>query len=129
MKYNLSCSYSKILEKDSTGAFSRKKKYFLELVDGNINDKILKKVTDIFFKDSNTYEIKKIEQLLLSDAEIIQIREKIIKSSDVQLKNGVITSSEYLIELTNLFEAKNILKTHEVQLAAAKSNYEIIKGK
>jgi outer membrane protein TolC len=75
------------------------------------------------------YEVKKMEELLLSDGEIIQIREKVIKSSDAQLKNGVITSSEYLVELTNLFEAKNILKTHEVQLAATKSNYEIIKGK
>ena len=75
------------------------------------------------------YDIKKMEELLLSDGEIIQIREKVIKSSDAQLKNGVITSSEYLVELTNLFEAKNILKTHEVQLAATKSNYEIIKGK
>ena len=79
--------------------------------------------------EEQDFEIKKLEQLLLSDNEIIQIREKVIKSSDAQLKNGVITSSEYLIELTNLFEAKNILKTHEVQLAAAKSNYEIIKGK
>ena len=79
--------------------------------------------------EEQDFEIKKLEQLLLSDTEIIQIREKVIKSSDAQLKNGVITSSEYLIELTNLFEAKNILKTHEVQLAAAKSNYEIIKGK
>jgi len=79
--------------------------------------------------EEQDYEIKKMEQLLLSDGEIIQIREKIIKSSDAQLKNGVITASEYLVELTNLFEAKNILKTHEVQLAATKSNYEIIKGK
>lgn len=74
------------------------------------------------------YEIKKMEQLVLSDGEIIKIREKIIKSSDAQMKNGVITSSEYLTELTNLFEAKNILKTHEVQLSLAKSSYEIIKG-
>ncbi len=79
--------------------------------------------------EEQDYEIKKMEQLLLSDGEIIQIREKIIKSSDAQLKNGVITASEYLVELTNLFEAKNTLKTHEVQLAATKSNYEIIKGK
>ena len=79
--------------------------------------------------EEQDFEIKKLEQLLLSDTEIIQIREKVIKSSDAQLKNGVITSSEYLIELTNLFEAKNTLKMHEVQLAAAKSNYEIIKGK
>ena len=75
------------------------------------------------------YEIKKMEELLLSDGEIIKIREKIIKSSEAQMKNGVITASEYLVELTNLFEAKNNLKTHEIQLAAAKSNHEIIKGK
>ena len=75
------------------------------------------------------YEIKKMEQLLFSDGEIITIREKIIKSSDAQMKNGVITASEYLTELTNLFEAKNILNVHEVQLVAAKSNYQITKGK
>jgi outer membrane protein TolC len=79
--------------------------------------------------EEQDYEIKKIEQLLLSDSEIIQIREKVIKSSDAQLKNGVITTSEYLVEFTNLFEAKNILKIHQVQLAAAKSIYEIIRGK
>lgn len=79
--------------------------------------------------EEQDYEIKKIEQLLLTDSEIIQIREKVIKSSDAQLKNGVITTSEYLVEFTNLFEAKNILKIHQVQLAAAKSNYEIIRGK
>ena len=79
--------------------------------------------------EEQDFEIKKLEQLLFSDAEIIQIREKVIKSADAQLKNGVITSSEYLVELTHLFEAKNSLKEHEVQLAAAKSNYETIQGK
>ena len=74
-------------------------------------------------------EIRKTEQLLQTDAEVIQIREKIVTSSNAQMKNGVITTSEYLIEFTNFFEAKNILKTHQVQLAAAKSNLEIIKGK
>ena len=75
------------------------------------------------------FEIKKIENLLLSDEQIIMLRANILKSSDAQLKNGVITSSEYIVELTNLFEAKSISKTHEVQLAAAKADYEIIKGK
>ncbi len=79
--------------------------------------------------EEQDFEIKKLEQLLLSDAEIIQILEKVIKSSDAQLKNGVITSSEYLVELTHLFEAKNSLKAHEVQLVAAKANYETIQGK
>jgi hypothetical protein len=29
-------------------------------------------------------------------------------SADAQLRNGVITSSEYLVELTNLYESKRI---------------------
>lgn len=74
-------------------------------------------------------EIRKITQLLASDLELIQTREKIVQSSDIQMKNGVITTAEYLSEFINLFEAKNTLKTHEVQLSLAKSNYEIIKGK
>lgn len=74
-------------------------------------------------------EIKKTEQLLLTDSELIQLHEKIVTSSTAQMKNGVITTSEYLVEFTNLFEAKNSLKTHEVQLSLAKSNFEIISGK
>ena len=73
-------------------------------------------------------DIKKIEEFLVSDIEIIDTREKIVKSANAQMKNGVITASEYLTEFINLFEAKNILKTHEVQLSFAKSNYAIIKG-
>lgn len=73
-------------------------------------------------------DIKKIEEFLVSDIEIIDTREKIVKSANAQMKNGVITASEYLTEFVNLFEAKNILKTHEVQLSFAKSNYAIAKG-
>lgn len=73
-------------------------------------------------------DIKKIEEFLASDIEIIDTREKIVKSANAQMKNGVITASEYLTEFINLYEAKNILKTHEVQLAFAKSNYATIKG-
>ena len=73
-------------------------------------------------------DIKKIEELLQSDKEIIDTREKIVESANAQMKNGVITTSEYLTEFTNLYEAKNVLKTHEVQLSLAKSNYKIIIG-
>jgi hypothetical protein len=33
--------------------------------------------------------------------------EYVVKSADAQLRNGV-TSSEYLVELTNLYESKRI---------------------
>ena len=70
----------------------------------------------------------KIQELLLSDQKIIETREKIVQSANAQMKNGVITTSEYLTEVTNLFEAKNTLKLHEVQLSLSKSNYKIISG-
>jgi len=73
-------------------------------------------------------EIKKLEEIIMSDYEIITLREQILKTSDAQLKNGVITSSEYLTELTNLFEAKTNQKAHEIQLLLAQANYQVITG-
>ena len=73
-------------------------------------------------------EIKKSEEIIKTDSEIISLREYVVKSSDAQLRNGVITSSEYLVELTNLYEAKTNQKLHEIQLALAKANYQINKG-
>ncbi|WP_072986631.1 TolC family protein [Flavobacterium segetis] len=74
-------------------------------------------------------DMNKMKQLLQTDDEVIVIREKILASANAQMKNGVITTSEYLVEVTNLFEAKNSLKTHQVQMAAAKANVELIKGR
>lgn len=73
-------------------------------------------------------DIKKMEELLTSDLEIIQIHEKIVKSADAQMKNGVITSSEYLTEVIRLFEAKNNLAQHEVTLHLALANYQVSAG-
>ena len=73
-------------------------------------------------------EIKKNQDILATDTEIIDLRNTILKSSDSQLKNGVITSSDYIVEFTNLYEAKTNQKLHEIQLELAKANYQVIKG-
>lgn len=73
-------------------------------------------------------EIHKLDEVIATDSEIISLREYVIKSYDSQLRNGAITSSEYLVELTNLFEAKTNQKLHEIQLLLAKANYHVIKG-
>ncbi|KAA3642613.1 MAG: TolC family protein [Bacteroidetes bacterium] len=73
-------------------------------------------------------EINKINEFIKSDNEIIELRKIILKTADAQLKNGVITSSAYIIELTNLFEAVNNLKTHEIQLLLTKANYNVTLG-
>ncbi len=73
-------------------------------------------------------EIKKSEEIIKTDTEIVGLREYVEKSANSQLKNGVITSSEYLVEFTNLYEAKTNQKIHEIQLALAKANFNVVKG-
>jgi outer membrane protein TolC len=73
-------------------------------------------------------EIMKSEEIIKTDSEIIDLREYVEKSANSQLKNGVITTSEYLVEFTNLYEAKTNQKIHEIQLALAKANYQVSKG-
>ena len=73
-------------------------------------------------------EIDKISTFIQSDETIITLRKKILKSADSQLKNGVITSSAYITELTNLYEAENNLSTHKIELLLAKANYKTTKG-
>ena len=73
-------------------------------------------------------EIQKSETIITSDFEIIILREDVVKSADAQLKNGVITTSEYLVEFTNLYEAKTNQKVHEIQLELAKANYLVANG-
>ncbi|PHR72891.1 MAG: transporter [Lutibacter sp.] len=78
--------------------------------------------------DKYLTEIKKLEAFITSDYEIIQLRKKVLKSAESQLKNGVITSSSYITELTNLFEDETALRTHKIQLQLTKANYNITKG-
>ena len=73
-------------------------------------------------------EIKKSEEIIKTDTEIIALREYVEKSANSQLKNGVITASEYLVEFTNLYEARTNQKLHQIQLALAKANYQVSKG-
>ncbi|MGO2359093.1 MAG: TolC family protein [Mesonia sp.] len=73
-------------------------------------------------------EIDKYEELLARDFNIIQMRKKVLESTTVQLKNGTITSSEYITELNNLYEAQINQQLHEVQLLLVKANYKVIKG-
>ncbi len=99
-----------------------------------INKDIVDNETEIFILNTNIAlnkqqkEIDKMEAIITSDAAIIMLRKEVLQTADSQLKNGVITSSAYITELTNLFEDQNTLVRHEIQLQLAKANYNIIKG-
>lgn len=73
-------------------------------------------------------EISKMESIIKTDTQIIKLREKVVQSFDSQLRNGVITSSEYITELNQLFDAKTNQKVHQTELELAKINYQTSKG-
>ncbi|WOD42983.1 TolC family protein [Hwangdonia lutea] len=99
-----------------------------------INKDIVDTETETFKLNTNIAlnqqqkEIDKIEGFITSDLEIINFRKEVLQTADSQLKNGVITSSAYITELTNLYEDENTLVKHKIQLQLAKANYNIIKG-
>lgn len=99
-----------------------------------INKDIIDTETETFKLNTNIElnkqqkEIEKIEGIITSDEAIINLRKEVLQTADSQLKNGVITSSAYITELTNLYEAESTLVRHKIQLQLAKANYNIIKG-
>lgn len=99
-----------------------------------INKDIVDNETDIFKLNTTIElnkqqkEIEKMEAIIASDKAIINLRKEVLQTADSQLKNGVITSSAYITELTNLYEDENTLVRHKIQLQLAKVNYNVIKG-
>ena len=100
----------------------------------NINQDIIdnqKKVFELNTKIENnnqTAEIKSLLELINTDKEIIPLRTQVLKTAESQLKNGLITTSDYLTELTHLYNSKTNLKTHNIQLLWAQINYLTTNG-
>ncbi|MBN1340300.1 MAG: TolC family protein [Bacteroidales bacterium] len=73
-------------------------------------------------------EIDKIENSLRKDEEIILLRESITRSSSAQLRNGIITSSDYVAELNSEMVARMNHEIHKIQLARARAEYLTLTG-
>ncbi|MBK7110067.1 MAG: TolC family protein [Bacteroidetes bacterium] len=74
-------------------------------------------------------DITKYNQLIELDKQIIVLKKEIMNATDVQLKNGVITSTDYVVELNGLLQVQQNQALHETQLLIAKTNYLITLGK
>lgn len=72
---------------------------------------------------SKIAEVRKYEEMIKRDNEIIDLRKKIVKAYSSQLDNGVITSTEYLTQVNEAAKASLNLKTHKIELIKAKLNY------
>lgn len=67
-------------------------------------------------------ELEKIQNLIDKDAQLIVLRERILKASLAQLENGVINTNDYLREVYELDRAKNQKIIHEIQFLLTQYN-------
>lgn len=74
-------------------------------------------------------DIEKLEQLVVTDREIIALRQSVKEAAKAQLDNGVITATDYLEEVNAEDQARQLMITHQLQWLQAKINYQTILGK
>ena len=78
--------------------------------------------------DQQTKQISQLTELLKSDQDLIQIRERITKSSASKLENGSITTADYIQDLNAETTARLMLETRRIQLKEAQIRLENIRG-
>ncbi len=83
--------------------------------------------TSITLKQQNS-EINKLSELLLSDKQIVALREKVKATSNEQLANGTITALDYLNYVNAQDQANQQLLLHSIQLLMAQYSYQTTSG-
>ncbi|AKQ47573.1 transporter [Rufibacter radiotolerans] len=73
-------------------------------------------------------EIDKLQQLVVTDQEIVGLREKVKAAASAQLSNSVITPNDYLREVYAEDQARQTLILHQLQLLQAQINYKTTLG-
>jgi outer membrane protein TolC len=74
-------------------------------------------------------QITKLETILKTDREMIDLRAEITKSASSKLENQILTASDYIRELQAETVAKLNHELHKIQLSEAREKYNLIKGK
>lgn len=116
----------------SLGGLYTKKK---EKEQVEVNKRIIDIQKETFLLNTNTQlkqqqsEVDKLEQLLASDAAIIDLRQQVKEAAKAQLENGVITANDYLREVNAEDQARQARITHGLQLLQAQISYQTISGK
>lgn len=109
---------------------SRKDKQVVEM-----NKRMVDIQKETFLLNTNTQltqqrsEIDKLQKLIGSDDQIIDLRVQVKDAAKAQLENGVITANDYLREINAEDQARQSLITHQIQLLQAQINYQTISGK
>ena len=99
-----------------------------------INQDIVDSKKETFLLNTNAQltsqrnEIEKLNKLIQSDNEIIELRRSVTEAAKAQLENGVMTASDYLVEVNAEDQSRQVLIAHELQLLQAQIVYNTIKG-
>jgi hypothetical protein len=83
--------------------------------------------TNLILRQQNA-EIKKLQELLASDDEIIELRSSIKTTALAQMENGVITQNDYLREVNAEDNARQNKILHEIQLLMAQYSLQTTSG-
>ncbi len=78
--------------------------------------------------DQQQKQIKQVTELLKTDQELIEVRERITKTSASKLENGTITSADYVQDLNAETTARLTMETHKIQLNEARVTLANIRG-
>jgi outer membrane protein TolC len=74
-------------------------------------------------------EIDKQKTLVTTDPEIIALHENIVKTAEAQFKNGTLSSTDYIVELQKLNQAKLNFELHQISLVNSQLAYIETLGK
>jgi outer membrane protein TolC len=74
-------------------------------------------------------EINKYAQLVESDNAIIELRRSVTEAAKAQLENGVITASDFLLQVNAEDQARQSRIFHQLQLLQARVEYNFLIGK
>ncbi len=100
----------------------------------DINSQVVNSQKDAFVFNTNLtltqqgHEVRKLQDLIAVDNDIIGLRTRISNTSKAQHENGVISTSDFLRELNAEDASKQNLLVHQVQLMLARYNYQTTIG-
>ena len=78
--------------------------------------------------DRQQEAIRELQDQLSVDQKLVRLRKKIVLTAAAQLAQGVITPTEYLIELQDETEARITRQTHRIQLTFAQLKDHLLKS-
>lgn len=101
----------------------------------DINKEKIDKQKDLFLQQtqlklaSQREDLAKLQDQILEDKRLIEIRDYMKRTAENRLENGIITVSDYISEVDNETMAKQNLSLHQVQILQVIQNMKIVSGK